>query len=114
MDTSLRALQEAVAIRRQIDSLEKRLASLLSGGAPSTALGVRRRKVSTAARSKLAAAARARRARAKLHKGAPRFAKKKAALTAAGRRKLSQLMKARWAARRSGYPVSDTRPPPRQ
>ncbi|PYJ92154.1 MAG: hypothetical protein DME62_13965 [Verrucomicrobia bacterium] len=32
MDTSLRSLEEALSIRRQIDTLEKRLASLLGTG----------------------------------------------------------------------------------
>ena len=106
MDISVKALEEAVSIRRQIDGLERRLSSIL-GGAPARPTAVRptaapkqaARYFSPSTRAKLSAAARARWARLKGGtKPAP--AKKKGALTAAGRRKLSQLMKARWAARR--------------
>jgi hypothetical protein len=99
MDISVKALQEAISIRRQIDALEKRLSSILGGAtaAPSTHAG--RRHISAATRAKLAAAARARWARMKAGmKVAP--ARKKGGITPAGRKKLSQLMKARWAARR--------------
>jgi hypothetical protein len=102
MDISVKALEEAVSIRRQIDNLERRLSSIL-GGAPArpatTAPTQTARYFSPSTRAKLSAAARARWARLKGGtKSAP--AKKKGALTAAGRRKLSELMKARWAARR--------------
>ena len=103
MDISVKALEEAVSIRRQIDNLERRLSSIL-GGAPArptiaTAPTKSRRYFSPSTRAKLAAAARARWARLKGGtKPAP--TKKKGALTPAGRRKLSELMKARWAARR--------------
>jgi hypothetical protein len=80
MDISVKALEEAVSIRRQIDNLERRLSSIL--GPPTRA------KLSTGRRATLKGT----------KKPAP--AKKKGALTAAGRRKLSELMKARWAARR--------------
>jgi len=58
--------------------------------------------MSAATRAKLAAAARARWARQKGGKQAGRSIarRKKGGITAAGRKKLSQLMKARWAARR--------------
>jgi len=58
--------------------------------------------MSAATRAKLAAAARARWARQKGGKQAGRSTarRKKGGITAAGRKKLSQLMKARWAARR--------------
>jgi hypothetical protein len=102
MDISVKALEEAVSIRRQIDNLERRLSSIL-GGAPArpavTAPAQRARYFSPSTRAKLSSAARARWAR--LKGGAkPAPTKKKGALTAAGRRKLSELMKARWAARR--------------
>src|SRR5437867_11017468 len=100
MDTSVKALQEAISIRRQIENLEQRLASLLRGGAPTTTTRpAGGRYFSPATRAKLAAAAKARWAR---KRGATTAAptKKKGQLTPAGRRKLSQLMKARWAARR--------------
>jgi hypothetical protein len=105
MDISVKALEEAVSIRRQIDNLERRLSSILGGAParPATAPTQRVRQAgryfSPSTRAKLSAAARARWARLK---GGPKPTptKKKGALTAAGRRKLSQLMKARWAARR--------------
>ena len=104
MDISVKALEAAVSIRRQIDNLEKRLSSIL-GGAPARpavtapAKAQRGRYFSASTRAKLSAAARNRWAR--LKGGAkPTPTRKKGALTAAGRRKLSELMKARWAARR--------------
>jgi hypothetical protein len=98
MDVSVKALEEAVSIRRQIDSLEKRLSAILSGARARPAEGARR--VSAATRAKLAAAARARWVRIKASKKAVAPRKKKGGLTPAGRKRLSQLMKARWAARR--------------
>ena len=100
MNISLKALEEAVSIRRQIETLEKRLASFFGGGGTARATSRSgKRRVSAATRAKLAAAAKARWARQRGGKGAAR-PKKKGGLTAAGRRKLSQMMKARWAARR--------------
>lgn len=102
MDTSVKALEEAISIRRQIDSLERRLSSLLGSATAtpaSTTRPARSRYFSPSTRAKLAAAAKARWAR--LRGGtSPAPAKKKGQLTPAGRRKLSLLMKARWAARR--------------
>ena len=103
MDISFKALQEAISIRRQIDTLEKRLSSILGsrrGPGPRlirpTQAG---RYFSPATRAKLSAAANARWARLRTP-GKPAPAKKRGELTPAGRKKLSQLMKARWAARR--------------
>src|SRR6266487_3991869 len=122
MDTSAKALEEAISIRRQIDNLERRLSSILGGAAsptttrptttrPATTRPVTtrpaatprpagRRYFSPATRAKLAAAAKARWARLRGGATSAAPAKKKGQLTPAGRRKLSQLMKARWAARR--------------
>jgi hypothetical protein len=101
MDISLDSLEEALSIRRQMDTLEKRLSTLL-GSSPSTANLTHRgkRRMSPQARAKIAAAMRARWAQRKGRTTAAKAAKKKGGLTAAGRRRLSQLMKARWAARR--------------
>jgi hypothetical protein len=103
MDISVKALEEAVSLRRQIDNLERRLSSILRGAPaiarPTAAPPQAGRYFSPSTRAKLSAAARARWAR--LKGGAkPAAPKKKGALTPAGRRKLSELMKARWAARR--------------
>src|SRR6266480_730837 len=100
MDISLETLEEALAIRRQIDNLERRLSSILGGARPRpTGPPQVGRYFSPATRAKLSAAAKARWARLKSPtKPAP--ASKKGALMPAGRRKLAELMKARWAARR--------------
>jgi hypothetical protein len=102
MDLSTRNLEEALSIRRQIDALERRLRALVGGGDTFTTAPRHggRRRMSTAARAKIAAAARARWARIKGRAGAKAGKKRKGGITAAGRRRLSQLMKARWAARR--------------
>src|SRR5437870_641436 len=104
MDKSLNSLEEALSIRRKMDSLEKRLAAILGTAISSgstTSKGPRR--MSAVTRAKIAAAARARWARVKAGRaGAPTTVsgQKKSGLTPAGRKRLSQLMKARWAARR--------------
>ncbi len=103
MDTSINALEQALSIRRQIDALENRLAGLLGRTTSShiTISKSRGRHMSAAARAKIAASARARWARVKAgQNGAAKPRAKKGGITAAGRRRLSQLMKARWAARR--------------
>jgi hypothetical protein len=125
MDISVKALEEAIAIRRQIDALEKRLSLILRGSAPrptgptagsylSPATRTKKKgELTSAQRRKLSQLMKARwAARTKTRKKTT-AAKKKGQLTPAGRRKLSQLMKARWAALRN-YPVSDTWPPPRR
>jgi len=99
MDISVKTLQEAISIRRQIENLEKRLSSILAGTPAKPTAATGGRYFSPATRAKLAAAARARWAR-KRGATTPAPRKKKGQLTPAGRRKLSQLMKARWAARR--------------
>ena len=101
MHISLDSLEEALSIRRQVDTLEKRLSTLLRGS-PLTAVSTHsgNRRMSAQARAKIAAAMRARWAKIKGRTTAAKSAKKKGGLTAAGRKRLSQLMKARWAARR--------------
>ena len=119
MDLSLKILEEAVAVRKQIDQLRSRLHSLLGGASapsssgpatsPSAPRAPRKRRggLSAAGRERIAAAARARWARAK----AAAWSRPQAARSLAARRKkagsvrpavakLSQMMKARWAARR--------------
>ena len=102
MVVSLRNLERAVSIRRQIDRLQHELNSLLRRVSGSDD-GARRR-MSPQARAKISAAARARWAKRKKNLksfGSSSTAKRRG-LTPAGRRRLSQLMKARWAARRAG------------
>ena len=99
MDTSLRSLEEALSIRRQISTLEKRLDSLLGTASSRSAFGTGGKRMSAATRAKLSAAAKARWA-ARKRTGVSKAVRKKGGLTLAGRKRLSQLMKARWAARR--------------
>jgi hypothetical protein len=102
MDLSLKTLEEAVSIRRQINTLERRLASILGGTSTRSPSKSGRRRMSAATRAKLSAAAKARWAKQKASgkTGRRTAAGKKGGITAAGRKRLSQLMKARWAARR--------------
>ena len=101
MHISLDSLEQALSVRRQIDTLEKRLAALFGRTVSSdSTTGKGRRHMSASTRAKIAAAARARWARTRRGQTVSKPAKKKGGLTPAGRRKLSQLMKARWAARR--------------
>ena len=101
----LESLKEAVSVRQQINSLERRLSGLFVGGGSSTSgsRSGRRRRMSAATRAKLATAAKSRWARQKegaRSAAAKEPARKKGGLSAAGRKKLSDAMKARWAARR--------------
>lgn len=108
MTLSVRNLEQALSIRRQIDSLQRRLTSLVSsvgwgvGATTSPRRRAGRRKLSAAARGKIAAAARARWARFRAGKGkrGKKRGRRRGGITAAGRKRLSQLMKARWAARK--------------
>jgi hypothetical protein len=103
MDISLDSLEQALSVRRQIDTLEKRLAALLGHAISSDSpTGKGRRHMPAATRAKIAASARLRWAKRKGGQadGAHKSSQKKGGLTPAGRRKLSQLMKARWAAQR--------------
>ena len=104
MHISIDTLEEALSIRRQMEMLEKRLGALLGHStSPDSTTGKGHRHMSAATRAKIAAAALARWARVKgraisiAHKSQR---KKSGGLTPAGRRRLSQLMKRRWAARR--------------
>src|SRR6266581_8764540 len=99
MDISLKRLEEALSIRRQIGTLEQRLALILRSSVPSRPTLSVRRGMSAATRAKLSAAAKARWAERK-RTGISATTRKTGGLTPAGRKRLSQLMKARWAARR--------------
>jgi hypothetical protein len=103
MDLSLQKLEQALSLRKRIHQLEGQLNGLFGGTHTRRShSGSGKRRVSAATRAKLAAAAKARWAEQNSEKstdGSTR-AKKKGGLTPAGRRKLSQLMHARWAAKR--------------
>jgi hypothetical protein len=111
MNLSLRSLEEAVAIRRQIEQLESRLRALFRiAPSSSSDTSTARRTMSAAARARIAAAQRARWVKQKASSAATaetseQKPRRKGELTAAGRKKLSDLMKARWAARKkTGVP----------
>ena len=118
MDLSARNLEKALSIRRQIDALQRRLTTLVSsvgwgvGAGTSSRRRTGRRKMSAAARAKIAAAARARwvrvRAGDEKAKSAMKGGRRHGGITAAGRKRLSQLMKARWAARRKAAAAKKT------
>src|SRR6266436_2040587 len=65
MDMSLKSLEEALLIRRQIGTLEKRLASLLGTASLRSAFKTGGKGMSAATRAKLSAAAKARWAKQK-------------------------------------------------
>ena len=116
MNLSLRSLEEAVAIRRQIEQLESRLAALFGSAPPSPSdTSTARRTMSAAARARIAAAQRARWVKQKGSLAATAATseqkpRRKGELTPAGRKKLSDLMKARWAARKkTGAPNKPSR-----
>jgi len=100
MDLSLRDLEQAISMRREIDRLQMRLRQLLGKIGGDNARQGARRKLSRQARAKIAAAARARWAKQRAGKRMKGSGKRRSGITPAGRRRLSQLMKARWAARR--------------
>jgi len=100
MDISLKSLEEAISIRRQIGSLQKRLDAILRASPSSSPTRRGKRGMSPQVRAKIAAAMRARLAKRKGKAAHISTTKKKGGITAAGRKRLSQLMKARWAARR--------------
>jgi hypothetical protein len=112
MDLSLRQLEEAVSLRRQIDALERRFADLVGGGRATSSAGAKtgsgkrrpRRTMSAATRAKIVAAARARWARrvrgGRKAGGGGKKSRRGRRMSAMGRKKLSDMMKARWAARR--------------
>jgi hypothetical protein len=100
MNIPLEKLEEALSVRRQIDTLQKRFASLFATPPSSRSTSKSgKRTMSPQARAKIAAAMRARWAKRK-RTGVGKAARKKGGLTPAGRNRLSQLMKARWAARK--------------
>ena len=133
---SLEQLKHAVALKEQIELLERELARVL-GGAPTSAASAaravapsKRGEISAAGRARIAAAQRARWAKQKKAAGPKATAKARPAqkpstasksakgvISAAGRARLSALAKARWAkARKAGKKSLQSRFPrsPRQ
>jgi hypothetical protein len=124
---SINQIRRALQISEQIERLEAELASTLGNRAaetpsiPARAVstgGRKRRRMSKAAREKIAAAQRARwaRAKGKSSGGAVRSTKAKTkakrtkgGITPEGRAKLAAMMKARWAARKRGAPAPNAK-----
>src|SRR5437867_2707027 len=89
MDISVKSLEQAISIRRQIDNLQRRLSSILGGGAPPTMTTTRPaagRYFSPSTRAKLSAAARARCERLRGGATTATSARKKGQLTHAEQR----------------------------
>jgi hypothetical protein len=96
---SVAQLERAVAIKKQIAALEDELAEILGGstGGTTTTTTTGRRKMSPAARAKIAAAARARWARFHAKHGKPEPKPKKFTMSASARAKIAAAARARWA-----------------
>ncbi len=89
-------LHRAAAIKHKIESLNKQLVRLL-GSTAGAAVPSKRRKMSAAARAKIAAGARARWAKVKGRKSAARLVKKaRRKMSAAARAKIAAAARARW------------------
>ena len=93
-------LRRAADIKDKIEALQSKLVRLF-GGTDDAAVPRKRRKMSAAARAKIAAAQKARWAKQRGVKPGKATAKRKRKMSAAARRRLAQLAKARWAKARA-------------
>ena len=96
---SVRQLKQAIAIREQIESLEKELSQLLGASdisSPSPAAKSGRRYVSAAGRARMAAAQKARWAKFHGNGSTPSIARPKRKMSAAGRARIAAAAKERW------------------
>lgn len=111
-DLTTAQLKQAVQIREQIESLQKKLNAILGGASPTVKpeRSTGKRKLSAATKKKMAAAQQARWANTK-GKAAPaqaaptKAAPKKRVFSPETKAKLAAAMKARWAARKKGAPA---------
>jgi hypothetical protein len=95
LNLSTTKLKRIIALKQQIERLSAKLESLAGGSsAPAAKPGRKKWTMSAAARAKIAAAQRARWAKAK---GAAKPAAKKRTMSAAGRAKIAAAARARWA-----------------
>jgi hypothetical protein len=104
-DISVSQLRKATAIKERIEVLERELTEILGDSDSLTTVGTvrRRRKMSAAARAKIAAAQRARWARVNAGKpAAEKPAKGKRTMSAAVRAKIAAAQRARWARAKAG------------
>jgi hypothetical protein len=93
---SARQLRRAADIKDKIESLQKELTRLL-GSTDGPAAPRKRRKMSAAARAKIAAAQKARWAKQRGGKAPKLAGKPRRKVSAAARKRLAQLAKGRWA-----------------
>ena len=106
-DLTTNQLKRAVAIKEQIERLNKDLRALLSGPAKSRAAPKKNLAMSASTKKKIAAAQKARWATLRRAKPATRSVKpvaqpKKKTMSPATRAKLSTKLKAYWAAKKAG------------
>jgi hypothetical protein len=93
---SVRELKKAVSLRERIEALERQLAGILGDATPAAAGGRRgRRKMSAAARAKIAAAQRKRWAKHRKGVKGPKKGRRK--MSAAARARIAASARARWA-----------------
>jgi hypothetical protein len=90
-------LRRAADLKDKIDALNKELASILGAPAPVSAKAPKKGKMSAVGRAKIAAAHKARWAKAKATKPVRSAPAKRRKMSAAAKAKLSALAKARWA-----------------
>lgn len=90
-------LMEAAKLKAQIAKLETRLTAILGSSAASNSAATGRRTMSKAARAKIAAAQRARWAKAKGKLAARPAQSKKRTLSSAAKARIAAAAKARWA-----------------
>ena len=90
-------LRRAADLKEEIEALNKELASILGAPASIPAKAPKKRSMSTAGRAAVAAAQKARWAKIKGAKPAPKAPAKKRTMSAAGRARISAAAKARWA-----------------
>ncbi len=97
-DLSVKQLRQVINLREKIEALENKLSKLAGSTAKPVAAETpkKRRKMSAAARAKIAAAQKARWAKVNANKAA-KPAKKKFTMSAAAKAKISAAAKARWA-----------------
>jgi hypothetical protein len=98
-------LRRALDIKEQMESLQQQLHSLLGGSSRIQKSGNRigtRRKMSAAARARIAAAQRARWAKAKGNASSGSGQRKRRKMSAAGRAAIAAAARARWAKHRAG------------
>ncbi len=102
-DLSVKQLRQVINLREKIEALENKLSKLAGSTAKPVAAETpkKRRKMSAAARAKIAAAQKARWAKVNANKAA-KPAKKKFTMSAAAKAKISAAAKARWAKYRAG------------